>query len=411
MVSTPKAPDPAATAATQAGLNRETAITQQQLNMVNQQTPYGSLTYKQTGNNFTPSDNGQTYYYNASTGEYRSDAPMVAGTSATVTNTPASLGGRNAYGSESGKGGGTYKRSASSRVTQTLEPGWSQVKGSMTPSYTAVTELSPQQQQILDQTQGANLNLGKLANQQSGFLLDYMNKPFSYNNQDAENWAYDLGAQRLDPRFAQQEASLRDQLVASGIRPGTAAYSKAMNDFGQTRNDAYNQLMLNGRQQAFQEALTTRNQPINEISALLSGSQVQQPNFVATLQTGVGGVDYTGLVNKNYEAELAGSQAAAGGLFGLLSAPFQMSTGFAGLLKSDRRLKEGIEPVARLANGLTIYRFRYAGDPATRIGLMADEVKALHPDAVKVGADGFAMVDYARALEPAPDPRDEKEAA
>ena len=47
--SAPPAPDPAATARAQATANRETAITQFGLNAVNQVTPYGNLTYTQTG--------------------------------------------------------------------------------------------------------------------------------------------------------------------------------------------------------------------------------------------------------------------------------------------------------------------------------------------------------------------------
>jgi hypothetical protein len=45
----PNAPNPSKTAALQQGLNRDTAITQQQMNMVNQFTPYGNLVYSQDG--------------------------------------------------------------------------------------------------------------------------------------------------------------------------------------------------------------------------------------------------------------------------------------------------------------------------------------------------------------------------
>jgi hypothetical protein len=238
------------TAQAQGGMNRDTAITQQQLNMVNQVGPTGSLTYNQTGVN-------------------------------------------------------KFKDSQGNWVE--------------TPQYTATTQLTPVQKAIFDQTQAAQGNLAGLANQQSGFLKDYLAKPFEYNNEDAEQWAYDLGSKRLDPRFAQEQEQLRSQLIASGMRPGTPAFDQQMQQFGQTKNDAYNQLMLTGRQQAYQEALTERNQPLNEISSLLSGSQIAQPQFQQTPQTGVGGVDYTGLVNNKYQAELQSSQAKMGGLFGLLS--------------------------------------------------------------------------------------------
>ena len=47
----PSPPDPVATANAQETLNKNTAIYQAEMNNVNQTTPYGSLTYTQTGTN------------------------------------------------------------------------------------------------------------------------------------------------------------------------------------------------------------------------------------------------------------------------------------------------------------------------------------------------------------------------
>jgi hypothetical protein len=49
MGSTPTPPDPAQTAAAQGTINTQTAIAQSELNNVNQNTPYGSIAYNQTG--------------------------------------------------------------------------------------------------------------------------------------------------------------------------------------------------------------------------------------------------------------------------------------------------------------------------------------------------------------------------
>ena len=321
MVSSPKAPDPAATAAAQAGMNRDTAITQQQLNMVNQVGPDGTLTYNQTG----------TSRFKDSKGKWID-----------------------------------------------------------TPTYTATTALSKAQQAIKKQTDAASLNLGTIANERTNFLKGYLSKPFSVN-EETEKKLYDLGSKRLDPRFAQDQDSLRTQLIASGLRPGTAAFDQQMQQFGQTKNDAYNNLALTGRQQAFEEASFERAQPLNEISALMSGAQVQSPQFTNTPQTGVGGVDYTGLVNNQYQAKVGQQNAMMGGLFGLAS------TGI-GLL-SDRRAKTDIRRVGELHNGLTVYSYRYKGEDETQIGLMADEVERIHPEAVIVGADGFSRVRYDLAVE------------
>jgi hypothetical protein len=72
----------------------------------------------------------------------------------------------------------------------------------------------------------------------------------------------------------------------------------------------------------------------------------------------------------------------------------------AGLAKtglfSDRRLKTDLKVVGRdAATGLRLWAFRYISDPARRyIGVMADEVKQVRPDAVWRGADGFDRVNY-----------------
>lgn len=328
MVSTPKAPDPVATAQAQSGMNRDTAITQAQLNGVNQVTPDGNLTYAQTGTNSFVDSQGNTV---------------------------------------------------------------------STPQFTATQTLSPQQQAIKDQTDAASLNLGTLANQQSGAIKDQLSKPFQFNNDDASNWAYDLASQRILPQQQKNQQALESQLVSSGIRRGTAAWDSEMGRLSNANTDQLNQLALNGRGQAFQEQFTQYNNPINTISALMSGSQVSNPNFVNTPQTNVAGVDYTGLVNNKYQADLQRSQAMSGGLFGL----------GAGILKaipfSDRRLKKDIVQVGERKN-LPWYGFRYVWEDKSSpliYSFMAQEVIKTHPEHVHLDPSGFYKVDVAAILEAA----------
>jgi hypothetical protein len=261
------------------------------------------------------------------------------------------------------------------------------------PQFTATTSLSPQQAAIKRQTDAASLNLGTIANERSAFLKDYLAKPFDVNA-ETEKKLYDMGASRLDPRFETQRDQLSTRLVASGIRPGTAAYDQQMKEFENSRNDAYNQLALTGRQQAFNEASYERAQPLNEISALMSGAQVQQPQFVNTPSANVGGVDYTGLVNSNYQAKVQNQNAAMGGLFGLASA------GIKAIPWSDRRLKTDIATIGE-KKGLPWYSFRYIWDAVTapiREGFMADDVFKVMPSAVIPDPSGFFKVDYDMVL-------------
>lgn len=307
-------------------MNRDTGISQQLLNQTNQNNPWGSVNYGQTG---------QTSY--------------VDSTGKTVS----------------------------------------------IPQFTQTTTLSPQQQGIFDQTQQAQSNIAGIAQDQSKMLAGYLNKPFEFNNNDASNWAYDLASQRILPQQHRNEEELRSRLVNAGLRPGTQPWAVEMERQGHANSDQLNQLALTGRGQAFGEALATRNQPINEITALLSGSQVSNPSQMSgpTPQTQVGGVDYTGLVNQNYQAQMASHNAMLGGLFGLAG-----TAGSAALKFSDRRLKEDVEKVGELDNGLGVFSYRYKAGGPKEIGLIAQDVRKSHPEAVhRVG--GALAVDYGRAVQ------------
>lgn len=65
---------------------------------------------------------------------------------------------------------------------------------------------------------------------------------------------------------------------------------------------------------------------------------------------------------------------------------------------SDRRVKNDIEPIGKLDNGLTVYNFKYKWDNKTiHTGLMAQEVELVHPEAV-VTINGVKAVDYSKAV-------------
>ncbi|GMM93122.1 hypothetical protein [Qipengyuania sp. MTN3-11] len=257
----PSPPDPVQTAVAQGGVNRDTAVSQQLLNMVSQQNPWGSVAYNQSGT---------TSYVDSLTGK-------------TVT----------------------------------------------VPQFTQTTTLSPEQQAIFDKSQAAQTNLAGIAEAQSGRVADALSDPFQFTNQDAADWSYDLAQTRIAPQQQRNEAALRSRLVNSGIRPGTAAWNSEMERLTQANTDQNNMLALQGRSQAFSENLATRNQPLNELSALLSGSQVSNPAQMSSAapQVGVGGVDYAGMVQDNYQAKLQRQNALMGGLFGLAGTGIRAATG------------------------------------------------------------------------------------
>lgn len=195
------------------------------------------------------------------------------------------------------------------------------------PKTTATTTLSPQQQAIADQQNKANLNLSTTGADQSAFLKDYLSTPWDGSNEATEARLMELGRKRLDPALERRTEALRTSLSNQGIKLGSTAYDRAMEQNSQAENDAYNQLLLTGRGQAFSEGQATRNQPINEITALLSGGQVSQPTFGNYNQGSIPTTDNAGLINSNYAQKYGNYQqdmnqwnSTVGGLFGLGSA-------------------------------------------------------------------------------------------
>ncbi len=63
---------------------------------------------------------------------------------------------------------------------------------------------------------------------------------------------------------------------------------------------------------------------------------------------------------------------------------------------SDIRLKRDIIELARLDNGIGLYRYRYNWSDQHYVGVMAQEVADIIPDAVVRGPDGYLRVDYGR---------------
>lgn len=322
----PAAPDPLKTAAAQTGMNRDTAVSQQITNMVNQKNADGSsISYDRSGEE-------------------------------------------------------SYVDSTGKTITQ--------------PRFTQTSAFSAPQQEIFNIGQDTEKNIATIGRDQSGRIGDLLGTPLKLGNEATESRLMELGRKRLDPQFARDEETLRTRMANSGITQGSQAWNAEMGRMGETRNDAMNQLLLSGRQQANQEIMSERNQPINEITALMSGSQVSNPQQNNTPTANVAGVDYTGLVRDNYNAQVAqqqmknaNNQAMMGGLFKLAG-----TLGSAAI--SDRRLKSNIIQIGKHESGLPLYSYKVLGRPD--VGVMAQEAFVKFPDAVAMHPTGWLMVDYER---------------
>lgn len=261
------------------------------------------------------------------------------------------------------------------------------------PRYTATQSLSEQGQALKGVNDAAGMNLATLARDQSARLGTLLGTPVDLSNDAVEGRLMELGRARLDPMLAQRQEGLRASLSAQGIKEGSAAYDRAMAREGQSQNDAYNQLLLTGRGQAVQEALTARNQPINEITALTSGSQVSQPSFVGTNPAQLANVDRAGLENQAYQQNLAAWQQNMANRLGIMGGAFGL--GANAIMASDRRLKTDIRRVGTTDGGLPIFTYRYKAGGPVQMGVMAQDVLEVAPHAVHDIGGGFLGVDYA----------------
>jgi hypothetical protein len=228
---------------------------------------------------------------------------------------------------------------------------------------------------------------------------------------------YDSIIQRNSPLADQQYQRLQTQMANQGLSdPNSQAYRAGMDEFYRGQNDfglaaqqqALGQmgqmygLEASSRDRLINEMVMERSQPLNELSAMLSGSQVQGPQFVNTPQTQVAPADIMGATYGSYNGQMnafnAQQQASSAnrqGLFGLLGAGAQAGAYAWGA--SDRRLKRNIERIGTHHNGLPIYSFEYLWGGGKHVGFMADEVREIHPAAV-VTINGFDVVNYAEAV-------------
>jgi hypothetical protein len=190
----------------------------------------------------------------------------------------------------------------------------------------------------------------------------------------AQQAVYGQMASRLDPQWGQSEEVMKSQLADQGIPQNSEAWNRAMDDFARQKTDAYQsasnaavgagnalqeqlfgqrlqsgvfgntaqnqafqqllskagftnsaigqdfaqalqqaQIGNQARQQALQEQITQRQEPINEINAL-KGGQVMAPTFGATDQVaGPAGAPNIGqLQNNAYQGQLNAYNAQVG---------------------------------------------------------------------------------------------------
>jgi hypothetical protein len=182
--------------------------------------------------------------------------------------------------------------------------------------------LTPQAQQTLEAEQRVQTSLANLGEKGTQMASTVLDKPFAFGGPavqtslDTSNIArmpvnagttgQEAIMSRLEPSLARARTSTETNLINQGLRPGTEAYDNAIRSLGEQETDqrtqavlqginldtaanaqGYNQALQSGQfgntaqQQALAQAIQGRQMPLNEITALMSGSQIQNPQFQA----------------------------------------------------------------------------------------------------------------------------------
>lgn len=193
-------------------------------------------------------------------------------------------------------------------------------------------DLSPEQQKLLDANNQTSLGLAQLQGKGLDYVENMISKPFDTSLLPAQTinageTAQDAILRRLQPQLDQQNESLRSRLANQGITLGSDAYSAEMRDQAMRENDLRTAAAIRGidvgnqaRQQSMQEQAFLRNEPINTLNAVRTGSQVTLPQFGSVpTQATTAGPDLLGAASMQHSAEMqaySAEQAANAGMWG-----------------------------------------------------------------------------------------------
>ena len=233
---------------------------------------------------------------------------------------------------------------------------------------------------------GQNIAAGQFANtaQNQGFTQAEAERQAN-NAAQAQANAQNQSQAQFANNTAAQQFGMAQQNAALGNQVGQQLFQQGL---------ANANLGNQATQQQIQQQAYLRSLPLNELNALRTGSQVTNPTFQGYNPTQIGQTPVFGAAQSQGQANqnLYNQQAGAANSFnsGLMSLAGTAAGGFF----SDRRLKSNIERIGTHPVGIGIYEYDIFGHRT--IGVMADELAQVMPDAVHQHGSGYLYVDYGR---------------
>lgn len=183
------------------------------------------------------------------------------------------------------------------------------------------------------------------------------------------------------------------------VRQGEEALLQRASATGGLRGGNIQAALAQFRPQMLQQEIETQYGRLGGLTSL--GQQSAAGVGTAGMQTGARVAGLYGDVGAAQAGkELAQGQAMAG-LFNLpaqfLGMQYGAKVGTPGFgnIFSDRRLKRNIVKIGTRPDGLGVYEFEYIWGGGRQIGLMAQEVQGVYPDAVGE-AGGYLTVNYSK---------------
>jgi hypothetical protein len=188
-----------------------------------------------------------------------------------------------------------------------------------TPQYTANTTLSAPEQQLFNATTGTQAKVAgdasQLATNLGPSLTNAPNLDPSTITKQLMGWQTDY----MQPYFGQQTSNLDSQLAAQGITQGSQAYDNAERQLQQSQGGTMEQAMAGDEAQAYGQALTSYQAPIQTLGTLLGeGAPASATSQnVQTPQEYLQPPNYQGAVEQNYQQQNQQYGNMMSGLFGL----------------------------------------------------------------------------------------------
>lgn len=296
------------------------------------------------------------------------------------------------------------------------------------PTYTATTQLSPEQQRLYEQQTGIQSGLNTTAQGLLDNVGGKLTQPVDLSRAALDPYIRDNFADDFNKQWDTNYSNLETRLANQGIKAGSAAYTKALDDFNTSRGNAYDNFLGSMYSTAQNALLTERNQPLDELSMLLGQGRPTNPQFQSTPGGSIGPTNTAGIINQdyqnqmeNYNAQVAQNNAFMNGVTDIAGAALS------GWKLSDERLKKDLHKVGEVevypdqAGGedIPVYAYELKGDAArkalggplqamgraiggngamggglSQLGMLAQDVEKVLPQAVAKLPSGYRVVNY-----------------